>query len=174
MGSVVGVPDAGKAASLATDAKWEEMTLPKGSSLTLTKFGAVAATPDKPAQPAREVTEVKLSEPTAWKKTENVFQADTGTVDTSIAKHRIDVASSAPLLYGALAAALAAGVFLWMKYPTPAFICAGAAVVLFIAWKVAEAPAWLWAIGLAGIAAAVFLYLGHERGELHAKGQAPQ
>lgn len=173
MGSVVGVPDAGKAATLATDAKWEEMMLPKGSSLTLTKFGATVATSDKPAEPAREVTAVVLSEPTAWKKTENVFQANTGTVDISLAAHRIDAAESRPLLYAAILAAVGVAVFMWLKYPTPAMICGAASVIFFLSWKLSGLPDWFYVLGVCGLVAAAAIWFAHERGEKHAKGLVP-
>lgn len=163
--TVKGVLDAGKPATLASDVKWEGMTLPKGSSLTLTKFGASVGTPDTKAEPAKEVTEVHLAEATEWKRTENVINADTGTVDTSIAKHRIDAEENRFLLWASLGALVASGVFLYLKYPTPGFICAGAAVVLFAAWKLAGLPPWFHVIGISALVGAVMLWRGHARGE---------
>ncbi len=162
--TVTAVKDAGKPATLETGDKGESLPIPAGSSLTVTKVEAMPAAPNVPAQPAREVTEVHLTEPTVWTRTEKTVKADTGTVDTSVALKKVETAESRVLLYAALAAMLGAGVFVYLHYPTPAMMCAGAAVVLFIAWKVAGMPDWLWGVGAAALGGAVFLYIGHERG----------
>ncbi len=177
--SVVGVQDAGKPATLASDVKWEGMVLPKGSSLTLTKFQALAGQPASTsgpaiqAQPAKEVAQITVSENTEWKRSENIIKADTGTVDTSIAAKRIESEESRPLLYAALASIVGAGVCLWLKYPTPALICGASSVVFFLAWKVSGLPSWFWAVGAVGLAGAAALYLGHEKGERHAAESLP-
>lgn len=163
--------DAGTPAVLETRAAGETLALPAGSVVTVTKtepVTAIPATPNAPAvaaQPAKEVTEVKLTAPTVWQKTANTVSASTGTVDQSIAAKRIDAEESRPLLYAALASLVAAGFFVWRAYPTPALICAGAAAVFFIAWKVSGVPDWLWSAGAIALAAAGALYLGHEKGE---------
>lgn len=162
--------DAGTPAVLETRAAGETLALPAGSVVTVTKtepVAAIPATPNAPAvaaQPAKEVTEVKLTAPTVWQKTANTVSASTGTVDQTIAAKRIDAEESRPLLYAALASLVAAGFFVWRAYPTPALICAGAAAVFFIAWKVSGVPDWLWAVGGIALAGAGALYLGHERG----------
>lgn len=162
--------DAGTPAVLETRAAGETLALPAGSAVTVTKtepIAAIAATPNAPAvaaQPAKEVTEVHLTAPTVWQKTANTVSASTGTIDQTIAAKRIDAEESRPLLYAALASLVAAGFFIWRAYPTPALICAGAAVVFFIAWKVSGVPDWLWAAGAIALAAAGFLYIGHEKG----------
>jgi len=169
--TVVGVPEAGKPATIDSDIKSDRLVLPKGSSLTLTKFEALASIPEAEsnpavqAQPAKEVVEVKLSEATEWKRTQNVVHADTGTVDTSIAKHRIDVAENRYLLWAALGAAVAAGLFLYIKYPTPAFICGAASLVFFLAWKLSDLPSWFYVVGVCCLVGAVTLWRGHHRGE---------
>lgn len=169
--AVTGVPDAGKAAVLDSDTSAASLPIPAGSTLTLTKFEAMRAipatdtTPEVKAQPAREVTEIVLSKPTEWRKNETKVHADTGTVDTSIAQHRIDAAENRFLLWASLAAMGAAGLFLYLKYPTPAFICGGAAVVLFAAWKLAGLPPWFHVIGISAIVGAFALWRGHVRGE---------
>ena len=167
---VAGVKDAGKPATLATEHKEESLAIPEGSKITVTKIEAVAPvlatkeTPGQPAQPAKEVTEVILAKDSEWRRSAESVKADTGTVDTSVRQHEIDVASSQPLLYAAIASGLAAILCLYLKYPTPAAMCGGAALVFLVAWKVSNAPPWLWGLGACGIAAAVALYLGHERG----------
>jgi len=171
LASIVAVPDAGKAATLAESHSDASLPIPAGSRLVVTKFEAQAAIPaaegrpEVAAQPAREVTEVVLAKDSTWNRTETHVQADTGTVDTSIAKHRIDVAEDRILLFVSIGAAVLGGVFLYLKYPTPALICGCAAVVFFMAWRLSGLPPWFHVLGFAGLAAAVFMWLGHRRGE---------
>ncbi len=165
--SVVGVPDAGKSATLNTSQAGSVLPLPEGTTFTMTKFEAIPATlgPNgHPAIPARTVTEITLTKPTELRTTESHVQADTGTIDTSVAQHKQDLAASAPLLYAAILAGVAAVFFLYRAYPTPAAICGGASIVFMVAWKVAGAPVWLWVVGAIALAGAAFLYIGHERG----------
>ena len=168
--TVVGVKDAGKPATLASDVKVDTMTIPAGTTVTTTKVESVASTPATsttsaiPFQPAKEITTFTVPKEVKWDKTTTSISANTGTVDTSIAEHKIDVAASQPLLYAAIVSALAAGFFIYRAYPTPAFICGASSVAFLMAWKMTGMPDWMWAIGAAGLAAAVFLYLGHERG----------
>jgi len=178
--SVIGVPDAGKAATLDSGTSIASLPIPAGSTLVMTKVSPMEAIPasDKSpavaAQPAKEVVEVKLSGPTEWRKTESSVKADTGTVDTSIAKHRIDVESSKILLYAAIGAMVVAGVFVYLKYPTPALMCAAAAVIFFLAWKLSDLPSWFYVIGVGGIVGAVALHRGYERRENEAKEHAEE
>ncbi len=130
----------------------------------MTKEGPVAATKDAPARPAKEVTIISPAGPTEYRKTEETVKADTGTVDTSIKQHEIDVEASKPLLYASIAAALACGFFVYRAYPTPAICCGVASAVFFMAWKVSGLPTWFWAVGLAAVVGGVVLYIGHERG----------
>jgi len=178
--SVIGVPDAGKAATLDSGTSLASLPIPAGSTLVMTKVSPMEAIPasDKSpavaAQPAKEVVEVKLAGPTEWRKTESTMKADTGTVDTSIAKHRIDAEENRFLLFASLGALAAAGVFLYLKFPTPAMMCAGASAVLFIAWKVAGLPPWFHVIGFCAVAGAIFLHRGYERREKEAKEHAEE
>jgi hypothetical protein len=135
----------------------------------VTKSEAMGATKETPAQPAREVTVIKPGAPTEYHKTESIVKADTGTVDTSIAEKKIEAGESRPLLYAALACLAGAGFFIWAKYPTPALCCGAAAIILFLAWKLAGLPEWFYVVGLLAAGAGVFLYIGHEKGEKTAK-----
>lgn len=172
--SVTGLPDAGKPATLGTSQSGESLPLPAGSRIIETKTDAVPAkaataeSPAVPAQPARTVTEIIPGAATVLQRTESTVHADTGTVDTSIAAHKIDAAESRPLLYAAIVAAAAAGFFVWRAYPTPALACGIASAVFFLAWKVSGLPDWFWAIGLLAAGVAGALYIGHEKGEVHA------
>lgn len=168
--TVQGVKDAGSPAILAASSAGTVIPLPVGSRVVVTKETALAAVPatkDAPAVaavPAKEVTEVFPAGPTEYRKTEETVRADTGTVDTSIAARRIDAEENRPLLYGALALAVACGAFFWLKYPSPALMCAAGSVILFLAWKVSGLPQWFWGLAVLAGGGGVGLYLGHNRG----------
>ncbi len=169
--SVVGVPDAGKPASLASDTSAAVLPLPAGSKLVITKWEPVAwrpatdTQPEVKPQPAREVTEVTLSQDTAWRKDESRIDANTGTVDVSIRKHEIDVADRAKLLYAALGVGALGLVFFYIKYPTPAIMCGAASILLLALWKLSELPSWMWGVALALVVGSILLWRGHVRGE---------
>ncbi len=169
--SVVTPPkDNGTAATLSTFNAGQALKLAAGSRLVMTKFHSVAGIPetkDQPAvapQPEKEVTEIYPSADTEWHKTEATVAANSGTVDTSIRTHEIDVAASKPLLYAAILSAALGVFFIYRAYPTPAIGCFIAAVVFFAAFKVSGLPSWFWGLGLVGIAGGAALYFGHERG----------
>jgi len=177
--TVTPVANAGKPASLATFNAGEYLPLSAGSRFTITKYKAVAghpATKDTPAiapQPEKEVTEIIPASDTQWQKTEASVKADSGAIDQSVALKKVEVGESRPLLYASLACLVGAAFFIWAKYPTPALCCGAAAVVLFMAWKLADLPPWFYVIGLLAAGAGVFLYLGHEKGEKHAAENKP-
>lgn len=157
-------PDAGKPATLSTAEAGTSMAIPAGSVIKVTQTDAQPATKDKPATPAVTVTEIVPSAPTEIRHTEKTVQADSGTVDTSVAMKKIEAAESRVLLYAAIGCALAAGFFVWAQYPTPAIACGVGAVVLFMAWKLSDLPDWFYVIGLLAAAGGVAIYLGHKRG----------
>lgn len=169
--TVTAPADSGKPATLDTAKAGESLPIPAGSRLTVTKFGAVAfipATvnaPEQPAQPAKEVVQIDLGGASVWTKTAETVRADTGTVDTSVAKAKIEAAESRILLYAALGCLVVAGAFFWMHYPTPAMLAAAASGVLFLCWKVSGLPPWFWGVAVAALAIGGGLYFGHERGE---------
>lgn len=169
--SIFAVKDAGKAATLDENHEVATLPIPAGTRAVMTSLEPIAGQPATETSPAiapqagRTVTEFIFDKPSEWKKTGTYIRADTGTVDTTIAKHRIDVEESRYLLFAAMGAGIAAGVFLYLKYPTPAFICGGAAVIFFMAWKLSGLPWWFHILGFCAIAAAIFLWIGHRRGE---------
>ncbi len=169
--SVVGLADAGKPATLDSGSSVASLPIPAGSSLVMTRIPASAAilatdqAPAQPAQPGKEVVEVKLAGPTEWRKTESTVRADTGTADVSIAKHRIDAAENRYLLFAAIGAAVAALLFVYIKYPTPALMCGAASVVFFLAWKLADLPDWFYVIGVVGAIGGIIMWKAHDRGE---------
>lgn len=178
--SVFSVPDAGAPGKLAENHEVAVLPLPAGTRAVMTSFEPVPghpATESTPAiapQPGRTVTEFILDKPTEWKKTGTYISADTGTVDVSIRKHQIDVASRKPLLFAAIGAAFAAGVFMYLKYPTPALMCGAASIVFFLAWKLSDLPSWFYVIGVGAIVGAVALHRGYERREKEEREHAEE
>ena len=163
--TVQGPADAGKPATLETLNTGVTVPLPAGSKIVVTETEAIPATPEAPAKPAVTVTEITPGGVTEIRKTEASVKADTGTVDTSVAKAKIQAEESRVLLYAALGAAALAALFVWLQYPTPALISGAAAVVFFLAWRVSGLPSWFWGLGVAVIALAGGLYFGFERAE---------
>lgn len=163
--------DAGKPATLSTVKAGETAVIPAGSTIKVTETPAQPAKPANatesasPAIPAKRTVEIVPSAPMEWQRTEQTVNANTGTVDTSVAEKRIDAQESRPLLYASIAAAVAAALFIYLSYPTPAMACGIASVVFFMAWKVSGLPQWFWAVGLLACGVGGALYLGYERGE---------
>lgn len=156
--------DAGKPATVNESKASEAATIPPGSKVTITETAAIPATEKDPARPAVKTTEVIPSAPMQWQKTEAAVQASTGTVDTSIAQKRIEVAERRWLLFVAIGCAAAAVVLHSIMPAWPALwkgAGIGAALAL-AAWKFAELPAWLW---LAAFAVFGALAMGYKRAE---------
>lgn len=173
--SVMGTKDAGKPATLDTSSEGEVLEIPAGSEVTVTEYEAVAAKPatnDTPAveaEPAKKVTEVKLSGTSNWRRNKATVKADTGTVDTTVAKHRIDAQERRWLLWAAIGCGLAGLVVRSMLPAWPA-LSNGlliASPVAFAAWKLAEVPPWLWGVVVSGV---VLMALGYKRAEWDANG----
>lgn len=168
--SVTAVKDAGRPATIATGDKTESIPLPDGSSLTITKFEAQAEQITKdgkavtPAAPAKTVTEIHLAGASQLTTTEKTVAANTGTVDTTVANHRIDETAKEPLLYCAIACVLVAVAMLYFEHPAAAGLSAAAAAALFAAWRMPDLPEWFWMLGAIGIAGALCLVFGHAKG----------
>lgn len=156
--TVTAQPDAGKPATLSTAEAGTSMAIPAGSTIKVTQTEAT------PATPATTVTEIVPSAPTEIRHTEKKVNADSGTVDTSVALKKIEAAESRVLLYAALACVVAAGFFIWAQYPTPAMACGAGAVIFFLSWKASGLPDWFWACGAVAVCVGIAIYLGHKRG----------
>ena len=156
--TVTAQPDAGKPATLSTAEAGTSMAIPAGSTIKVTQTEAT------PASPATTVTEIVPSAPTEIRHTEKKVNADSGTVDTSVALKKIEAAESRVLLYAALACVVAAGFFIWAQYPTPAMACGAGAVIFFLSWKASGLPDWFWACGAVAVCVGIAIYLGHKRG----------
>jgi hypothetical protein len=162
--SVTGPQDAGKPATLATAEAGTTMPIPAGSTVKVTQTDAQPATQGKPALPATTVTEIIPAAPTVITHTETKVQADTGTVDTSVARHRIDVEARRWLLWTAIGCGIA-GVVVRSMLPAWGGLSNGllmAGALAFGAWKFAEIPAWIWIVVLGVVGA---MALGYKRAE---------
>lgn len=162
--SVQGPKDAGKPATLNESKAGESVVIPAGSKVVVTETAAVAATEKEPAKPAVKVTEVVPSEPMKWEKQETKVEANTGTVDTSIAKKRIEAEESRWLLWAAIGCGIGGLIVRSMLPAWPALsngLLVGA-VFAFASWKLAEVPAWIWAAVIGGV---LLLVLGYKRAE---------
>ncbi len=167
--TVRGVADAGKPASLNTSTAGERLPLPAGSKITKTETPAQPATATAPAEPAKTVTVVEPAGPTEWTKTAETVSADTGTIDTSVSKHRIDVAERRWLLFTAIGCALG-GLVLKSMLPAWPGLSNGllfGAVLAGASWKLSEVPSWLWAIALS---IAAILAMGYKRAQWDQNG----
>lgn len=142
--------------------KSEETVIPAGTVKEIVKTQATAT------EPAKETTIYRFPTETTEKKTETVETvtlANERMPDQTVALRKEDNAARAPLLYAALASMVGAAVMMFLKYPTGAMLCGGAAGIFFLAWKLADVPPWLWVCGVGALAGAAFLVIGHEKGE---------
>jgi hypothetical protein len=130
----------------------------------VTKESALPATEKREAQPAREITEIIPGSATVYTQKESTVAASTGVIDTSLAKHKVDVEDRAKLLWVAIGCGIA-GVALrslmpaWPAWSNGAF---AAAALAFLAWKFAEVSPWAWLGVLIGVG---LLVLGYKRAE---------
>lgn len=168
--TVRGVVDPGKPASLNTETSSERVVLPAGSKITSTEVGALPARaafegiPAVTAQAGKTITVIEPGAATEWSKTTNMVSADTGTVDTSVAIHKVDVAERRILLFVAIGCGLA-GLVLKSMLPAWPGISNGfllGSVFFGAAWKFSEIPAWA---GVIAIVAVGLLSLGYKRAQ---------
>lgn len=174
--TVTGPRDAGQPAKVNTAKTGETVTLPEGSTIKVTTTEAAPAQPaapatdENPAMPAQPatpkvtVTEIVPAGPVEWQRTETTVQADTGTVDTSVARHRIEVAERRWLLWAAIGCGVG-GIIIRSMLPAWPALSNGlllAAVLAGLAWKLADIPSWIWLLALGAVA---LLILGYKRAE---------
>jgi hypothetical protein len=159
--------DTGKPAVVNSSGEESRIDLPAGSVVTVTRTEAQPATDKTPARPAFEVREIKLASDSAWYEKAQHIAANTGTVDTSVAMRRIDMAERRWLLWAAIGCGVA-GLLSFQLVPAwPGLgrgLLAGAAFA-FAAWKLADVPAWAWC---AVVGAGALIALGYKRAELDA------
>jgi hypothetical protein len=166
---VEGIPDAGKPATLATDETKSSIAIPAGTEVSVTKIESSPATASTPFIPARWVSVFTPTKDTRLEAVSATLRADTGTVDTSVAKHRIDAQERRWLLWCAMACGIG-GIISRSMLPAWPAISNGlilAAVLSGLAWKLSEIPPWTWLIALG---AAVLLVMGYKRAEWDKNG----
>lgn len=162
--TVVGPRDAGKPATLTKGEGKTMLGVPEGTEVVTVESDPTPATEKTPYIPRQVTTSWKFSQPTAFETWRADTHADTGTVDTTIAQHRIDVAESRWLLFTAIACGIC-GILArsllpaWPAIPNGLFIAAACAG---LSWKLSDIPSYLWAIVL-GIV--IVLILGYKRAE---------
>jgi MprA protease rhombosortase-interaction domain-containing protein len=161
--TVLSPPNPGTPATLNTANEGEDLEIPAGSVATVTETAAVEAQPATTgapaveARPATKETVITFSATSHWKRTRATVKADTGTVDTSVAKHAIDVESRRPMLYAAMVAVVGGLGFMYVRFQAIAVMCFLAAGAFFLAWKMSEISPWLGGVLLAaGIAGFAF------------------
>jgi len=158
---VLGVKDAGTPAKLTSGETKRGFRIPAKSKITSVRTEATAGAP------AVESIEYNLSGDTEYTETSSRVDASTGTVDTSVRNHQIDVAERRWLLFigiGLLVGGVAVKSLLptWPGLPNSLFL---SGLIALAAWKLAEIPAWIWGIG---IAVSGLLALGYKRAEVDA------
>lgn len=162
IGQVSAFEDAGKPATIDADTERTGFRVPKNSKVT------VVRTEPLPGEgfllPGKTQWTVELPEPTDFMQEVRRIQASTGTVDTSVAMHKADLAERRWLLFVAVGCALAGLIIRSMLPAWPSLsngLLLGAAVA-GISWKLAEIPGWLWAVG---ILISLILVAGYKRAE---------
>ncbi len=166
---VLGVKDAGKPATLETADASRGFVIPAQSKVTITRTEAT------PTAPAVEVTHFEVPEATKYEEHITRTDASTGTIDTEVAKKRIDTASKAPFLYAAIVCVFAAAALMVLgPWPTAALLSAVSGIVFFALWKISDLPPWFIAIAIAALSGGAFLIFGYTRAEADKKNSSRQ
>lgn len=155
----MGVPEAGKPATLTSGESMRGFRIPANSKVAITRTDATASTP------AVELAQFEFSEPSEYQETSARVDASTGTIDTEVAKRRIDVASKAPFLYAAIACVLGAIGCMIARFPVAALLSGIGAASFFALWKMSDLPSWFVSVAAVAVAGGVFLILGYKRAE---------
>jgi hypothetical protein len=178
-GTALAAPqNAASQSSIATGEQEAEAVVPKGSRVKVTEEAAMPAqpatanTPAAPAQPATKITEYELAADMPLRSTassQEIIVAPPRAPDQSVALKKADNEARAPLLYvGIGLAVIGLLVAFVLKYPVIgmkiSLLGGGGA---FAAWKIADVPSWLWAVGVLMALVAAFFYM---RGQWDADG----
>jgi hypothetical protein len=128
--SAIGVLDAGTPATANKDEYVTEFEIPKGSQLVITKVDATQTTP------ATVVESWMFSESTKYASTSTNASASSGTIDTAVASHRIDVEAREPLMYTGIGLIIAGAILVfnpWWRWPLGGIGFAGAGALFLFA-----------------------------------------
>lgn len=155
---IVGVPDAGKPATLESGETVRSIPIPAKSTVEITRTAATDSAP------AVESTQFTFSEPSEYQETSSRVDASTGTVDTTVRRHQIDAQERRWLLWCAIGGAVVgvAARALLSAWPTISNGAFGFAALAFAAWKFSEIPAW---VVFSVVVVAASLVLGYKRAE---------
>lgn len=169
LGRVTAPKDAGTPAKLVSEGVTTTVPIPAETKVTVTETEAQPATATAPAVPALRVTEWSFTKPTVFEQVASKLDASTGTIDTSVAKHRIDAAQRIWFLWAGIGG-LFAGVVLRSALPAWPALSNGlmlAGGLSIGAWKLDEIPTWVIVTVLLVVGA---LALGYKRAELDKNG----
>lgn len=167
--TALGPRDAGTPAVVTSDTGTTTFDAPAGSVMTVETHAAVPATATLPAVPEHRIVKWTFPAPTRVITTDNKSTASSGTIDTSVAKHRIDTEDRRILLYVSMicgALGLVARIAL-KEWPTAGNALLISSACAFASWKLAEIPTWIW---FAVIVVAGGVILGYKRAEWDANG----
>ena len=156
--------DPGKPGEASSSSSVATLPVPPGSTVE-----TVPGTPEAPA-PSVKVT---LSAPSELRVESHGESASSGTVDTSVAVKKAELAQASsdrqPLLWVAIVCGVLGLILRSVAKEWPAlgngFLLAG--VFAGAAWKLSEVPGWIW---MAVLVAVVLLVLGYKRAEWDANG----
>lgn len=150
--------DNGSPATLDKGETKTSVDIPAGTKVITTK------TESTPTAPSVTVTEYDFTKPTHFEETSSSLKAGTGTIDTSVANHKVDVASRTPLLYAAILALVVSAGMVYFEHPTGALLCGAASGIFFLSWKLSDLPEWVWAVAAAAVVGGLCLVAGHNKG----------
>jgi len=170
-----GPKDNGSPVTVGKSDSGVSLALPAGSKVVkreIKGLGYRPATKDQPAQaatPDETVTEFTLSAPSEYHETKQDVKASSGTIDTSVREHQIDVEERRWLLWAAIGCGIG-GVLLRSFMPAWPGLSNGlllGAALAFGAWKLSEIPSWIWVVAIAIMAAKA---LGYKRAQWDTDG----
>ena len=150
--------DAGSPATLNKDEVKTTLDVPADTIVTTTQVAAVPATASTPFLPARTTTEWRFLQPTKFEQLATGLLASTGTVDTTVAKHRIEAEERRPLLYCAIIATVAGLGFMYVRFQAIAVMSFLAAGAFFLAWRMSEISPWVGGLFLVASVAGFAFY----------------
>lgn len=161
--SVAAPKDPGTPAKLEKKEVTTTVAMPAASSVVITKTAAQPATEKAPAIPEQTVTAFSFPEAAEIRQVAEAVEASTGTVDKSVALRRADNEARQPFLYASILAMVAAGIFVFVRFPTAATLSGAASVVFFIFYQVSGLPWWMWGLGVAALGIGAGIYYGYEK-----------
>lgn len=167
--TVTAPADNGKPATLSQGETKTGIVIPQDTPVVLTKTEETPATETTAFVPAKWVYQFTPTKETRLEAVSSSVSANTGTIDTSVAMHKIDAAQRQWLLWAAIGCGVG-GLVIRQLFPMWPGLSNGLLIgcpIAFAAWRFSEIPAWLFVIGvvLCGLVAA-----GYKRAEWDKNG----